>query len=125
MTKYLVFIANRLWLIISLYITSLALASLFFSLLEAKSLGDGLWLSIVTSLSIGYGDIVPSTTGGRIVCALFAHFWIFAIIPLVAANIIMRVIEDKHRFTDHEQIVLFGRMERIEKFIESLDRDQK
>ncbi|HEY6529142.1 MAG TPA: hypothetical protein VIZ65_10645 [Cellvibrionaceae bacterium] len=37
MTTYLVFIANRLWLIISLYITSLALASLFFSCSKVKA----------------------------------------------------------------------------------------
>lgn len=118
MTKLVVYIANRLWLISLIYLTSLTVASLIFAATEGKSFGDALWWSISTSLSIGYGDVVPHTLFGRITGAIFAHFWIFTIIPLIAANIIMRVIEDKHRFTDDEQFLLFARTERIEKLLE-------
>ncbi|MGE0314691.1 MAG: potassium channel family protein [Lautropia sp.] len=34
------------------------------------SLGDGLWLSFVTATTVGYGDIVPSTTLGRLFAVL-------------------------------------------------------
>jgi voltage-gated potassium channel len=119
-TKLIVYITNRLWLISIIYLASLTIASLIFSIVEAKSFGDSLWWSISTSLSIGYGDVVPRATIGRISGAVFAHFWIFTIIPLIAANIIMRVIEDKHRFTDDEQSVLFGRIERMEKHLEHM-----
>lgn len=120
MTKLIVYIANRLWLISLIYLTSLTLASLIFSAAEGKSFGDSLWWSISTSLSIGYGDVVPRTLFGRFFGAIFAHFWIFTIIPLIAANIIMRVIEDKHRFTDDEQSILFERAERIETALERI-----
>lgn len=117
MTKCIVFVANRLWLIIAIYLISLTLSSFLFAYTEGKSVGNGLWWSISTSLSIGYGDQVPVTSSGRIAAAIFAHFWIFAILPLIASNIIIRVIEDKHRFTDDEQLVLFDRIERIEKLL--------
>lgn len=120
MTKYIVFIANRLWLITVIYLISLTLSSLLFAIAEGKSVGDGLWWSISTSLSIGYGDQVPVTSTGKIGAAFFAHFWIFAILPLIATNLIMRVIEDKHRFSDAEQLILFERMERIEKLLEDM-----
>lgn len=35
-----------------------------------KSFGDALWWSCVTISTVGYGDISPSTTGGRIVAVL-------------------------------------------------------
>ena len=120
MTQWVVYIANRLWLIITIYVISLMLSAFTFSILETKTFWDGLWLSIVTSLSIGFGDIVPVTATGRLACAIFAHFWIFAIIPLVASNIIIRVIEDKHRFTDAEQLLLFERIEKIEQLMKDI-----
>ena len=37
---------------------------------QFRSVGQGFWWAIVTMTTVGYGDIVPGTTGGRIVAAL-------------------------------------------------------
>lgn len=34
------------------------------------NLGNGLWWSLVTASTVGYGDISPSTTGGRLIAAM-------------------------------------------------------
>ncbi len=123
MKKLLIYIANRLWLIIGLYAVSLILGAVSFSVLEQKSLADGLWWATVTSLTIGYGDLTPVTPAGRIVGILFGHFWIFIVIPMIVANIIMHLVEDKHLFSDEEQRELMQRLKRIEARLTQQEQD--
>jgi len=37
---------------------------------EGRTIGDSVWLSFVTTTTVGYGDISPSTTAGRIIAAI-------------------------------------------------------
>lgn len=103
MKKILLFVANRLWLIFVIYIISVLISAGLFSHFENKSYGDGFWWSVVTALTIGYGDLSPATIPGRITGIVFGHFWIFGIIPLIIGNIVCRVLEDKNKFTHQEQ----------------------
>lgn len=123
MKKLLIYIANRLWLIIGLYAVSLILGAVSFAVLEQKSLDDGLWWATVTSLTIGYGDLTPVTPAGRVVGILFGHFWIFIVIPMIVANIIMHLVEDKHLFSDEEQRELMQRLKRIEARLTQQEQD--
>lgn len=118
MKKILMYIANRFWLILCCYLGSLILGALTFAWLESKSIADGFWWACVTSLTIGYGDLTPVTPVGRIVGILFGHFWIFVVIPMIVANIIMHLVEDKHLFTDEEQRELLQRLRRVEQLLE-------
>ena len=123
MKKLLIYIANRLWLIIALYAVSLIFGAVCFAILEQKSLADGMWWATVTSLTIGYGDLTPVTPAGRIVGILFGHFWIFIVIPMIVANIIMHLVEDKHLFSDEEQRELMQRLKRIEARLTQQEQD--
>jgi voltage-gated potassium channel len=44
--------------------------------LEHKSFGDALWWSIVTTTTVGYGDISPATPIGRIIAIILMIFGI-------------------------------------------------
>ena len=99
------------------------LGAVSFAVLEQKSLADGLWWATVTSLTIGYGDLTPVTPAGRIVGILFGHFWIFIVIPMIVANIIMHLVEDKHLFSDEEQRELMQRLKRIEARLTQQEQD--
>src|SRR5262249_11987946 len=45
-----------------------------------QGFGTGVWLSIVTMTTVGYGDKAPRTLGGRVVAAL----WMFVSIVLIS-----------------------------------------
>jgi len=102
-SKTLVYIANRMWLILSIYVVSLLISATLFSFFEDKSFLDGLWWSAITALTVGYGDLSPATLSGRITGIFFGHFWIFGVIPMIICNIVSKIIEDKDKFTDAEQ----------------------
>ncbi|MAW59622.1 MAG: ion transporter [Planctomycetes bacterium] len=55
--------------------------------------GDALWWSVVTMSTVGYGDLYPVTTGGR-VCAvmlMFVGIGVFGVIAGIFADFMMRM----------------------------------
>ncbi len=103
MKKTVVYLANRLHLVFFLYILSIMLGGWLFAFFEGKTFWDGIWWAVVTALTIGYGDFFPVTVGGRIVGFIFSHLWIWGVIPMIIANIIVRVLENRDSFTHEEQ----------------------
>ncbi len=122
MTKYLGFVANRLWLIMTIYVVTILAASFLFMVLEKREFHEGLWWAVVTALTIGYGDIAPVTGAGRAMGVIFGHFWVFLIIPMIVANIIIRVIEDQNEFTDAEQKEVMRKLNNIESILSKIDK---
>lgn len=113
MKKIILYIANRLHVIIIIYLSSIIIAGILFSIIEDKTIIEGLWWAFVTALTIGYGDFAPATNMGRLVGVFFSHFWVFFIGPMIIANIIIHMLEDKGKFTDKEQEWLFKAVEQI------------
>ncbi len=58
------------------------------------TLGDGMWLSFVTATTIGYGDIVPSSTMGRIFAVLTVLLGA-SMMALLTATITARFLGDE------------------------------
>ncbi|MFC1603168.1 ion channel [Pseudomonadota bacterium] len=56
---------------------------------EGHSLGDALWMGVTTITTVGYGDISPSTTGGRIITVIC----LYALGISILAHIISEFIE--------------------------------
>lgn len=96
-------IANDLRLIAATYLGSLLLAALLFSWAEPHSFTESLWWANVTATTIGYGDVAPTTTQGRLIAGCFQIFWVFGITPLVVVNIMTRVLENRDQFSHEEQ----------------------
>jgi voltage-gated potassium channel len=51
-------------------------SSIAMSYLEKKTFGDALWWSIVTTTTVGYGDISPVTPAGRVIAVILMLFGI-------------------------------------------------
>jgi voltage-gated potassium channel len=52
---------------------------------NVKTFFDSVWWAIVTTTTIGYGDIYPVTTGGRIVAIILIFTGISALGAFIAA----------------------------------------
>ena len=64
---------------------------------DVRNLGDGVWWALVTITTVGYGDITPVTTLGRVVASslmLLGLGLIATITAIVSAKFI-------HNFVDH------------------------
>jgi len=58
---------------------------------EGQSLGDALWMGLTTVTTVGYGDISPTTTGGRLITIIFLYAFGISIL----AHIVTEFIEHR------------------------------
>ena len=64
--------------------------------------GDACWWAVQTVSTVGYGDNVPTTTGGRIIASAVMIFGI-ALIPATTSLIVAVFLnQQSHRFTRHD-----------------------
>jgi voltage-gated potassium channel len=59
-------------------------------------IGEGLWWAIQTVTTVGYGDVVPTSTGGRLVATLVMLFGI-GFLTVITASITSAFIEQARR----------------------------
>lgn len=57
-----------------------------FAVFEGHALADGLWWTVVTLTTVGYGDLSPVTTGGRITAVVLMLAGI-GVVSFITANI--------------------------------------
>ena len=62
----------RVRVLLSLLVLLVVFGGVVISKVEGITLGDGIYFACVTGLTVGYGDIHPGTTMGRIVSILIA-----------------------------------------------------
>ena len=85
------------------YFGVVVMGALLFSFFEQRSFDESLWWAFVTALTVGYGDVVPATPGGRIVAVLLMHSVIFVVAPIIIGRLLNRITVDANQFTHEEQ----------------------
>lgn len=79
-----------------------------------RTLSDSIWYSIVTLTTVGYGDIVPSSEGGRVIgyIFLFLSLGVYGLLIGQFSNIISNIHENNklgmQGTTFHNHIVVIG-----------------
>ena len=77
----------------------LALCALVPMAAEDLALGDALYLTAITGLTVGYGDIAPTTTVGRIVSVVIGFVGVIyvGIVVAVATRALAQAVAEKKR----------------------------
>lgn len=123
MKKFLSFlkvIANSLVLCALAYAISVALSTATFHLIEGWPIASAYYWSVVTSVTVGYGDYTPKTELGMVVAAKFILFWGYFFYPFFLANILRWAINDPDSFTHQEQEKIKEDLSRVLTEIEEL-----
>jgi voltage-gated potassium channel len=89
-------------------------------------LGDALWWSAATVTTIGYGDVVPATTGGRVVGVFVMMFGVAAVSVITALVTAVFIAHQQRRFgQDAERHTeLIAALERVEQRLAALERQR-
>ena len=86
---------------------------------QIKTFGDGIWWALVTVTTVGYGDITPLTTTGRIVAAglMFIGLGLIATVTaIVSAKFIANYV-DHHTNDD-----VLEKLEELEQEIDQINK---
>jgi voltage-gated potassium channel len=89
---------------------------------EFPTIGSGLWWSVQTMTTVGYGDHVPSTTEGQIVGSVIMVGGI-GFLTVVTATVTAAFVEGaRSRLGRGRGDEIIDRLDRIEKRLNELDR---
>jgi voltage-gated potassium channel len=83
-----------------------------------KSIGLAYWWALTTVTTVGYGDVVPVSTGGRLVGATLMLTGL-SLIPLIT-SVVVSILTAKRAQLDREEQA--ARLARIEERLDRLQR---
>lgn len=84
---------------------------------EVTSVGDALWWSLVTTTTVGYGDVAPVTASGRVLAGVLMVFGI-GFVGMVTATIATFFIREG----DQEQTANSGKIDEILAMLDRLEQ---
>ena len=84
-----------------------------------ESFGDGLWWSLVTLTTVGYGEITPTTTGGRIGAVVLMLVGI-AFLGTIAATLASKFVANEEQEQESEIAALRHEVESLRRSVDAL-----
>lgn len=112
---------NNFNYVVYLTLITILLGTTVISLVEKMSFGDALWWSFVTTTTVGYGDISPETTLGRITAATLMMVGIGFIGMLTGTIATFFLSKDKKGYT-YKDFIINDIKEKLDNF-DNLSRD--
>ncbi len=99
---FLRYFAIYIWVVRKVLLSLVLLVTLgavLISFVEKISIGHSIYLSFITAFTIGYGDITPATTIGRILCVLIGLVGIIftGLVVAVSTRALASTIEEGKR----------------------------
>lgn len=89
-----------------------------FAIFERTDIGDALWWAIVTVTTVGYGDLVPTTPGGRAVAVVLMLLGI-GFVALLTATVAAHFVGGEEADTREE---ISAEVQRIHSRLDDLER---
>ncbi|AKG54185.1 hypothetical protein DGWBC_1553 [Dehalogenimonas sp. WBC-2] len=92
-------ILNRLFILLGILLVIVATGTFGFVALEGLSAFESLYLTVSTITTVGYGDIVPYTTGGRLLAMAIVviGFTFFTGVVVTSVQLVFERREENHR----------------------------
>jgi voltage-gated potassium channel len=89
---------------------------------EFDTFGQALWFSITTVTTVGYGDLIPQSTAGKLVASALMLIGL-GLIPLLTSAVVSILVSQRSReVTDEQRRELARINERLEQLDRRLDK---
>jgi voltage-gated potassium channel len=115
-------------IIVSVTVSVTIIGGVLMHLTDKKTfpnIGDGLWWAVQTVTTVGYGDLVPTSTAGRSVAAVVMLVGI-GFLTVVTASITSTFIETtRRRLEGNTTAALTARLDQIGSRLEAIESDLK
>jgi voltage-gated potassium channel len=100
------------------YLGLLTVFGTLYHFAEDKPFGDSLWWAVVTASTVGYGDLYPTTTLGRVLAGSLITIMVLLVIPLITAHFASKLIVDNDAFKHEEQEEIKNQLREIRALLE-------
>ena len=87
---------------------------------DFATLGDGLWWSVQTVTTVGYGDVAADHTAGRVIGALLMLNGI-AFLTVITATVTALLIEQARERAAEPERTLLAKLDEIESRLEGIE----